>query len=103
MAVKIRLKRMGARKAPFYRLVAATDNVPRDGKAIAELGYYNPIKNPPIIHINEEQVFLWLRRGAVPTDTVRSLLRNQGLLQKWDAQRKHKPESAPAAEETSNP
>jgi small subunit ribosomal protein S16 len=94
---------MGAKKAPFYRLVAATDNVPRDGKTIAELGYYNPIKNPPIIHINEDQVFLWLQRGAIPTDTVRSLLRNQGLLQKWDAQRKSKPESAPAVEVTPSP
>ncbi|MSS71674.1 MAG: 30S ribosomal protein S16 [Candidatus Latescibacteria bacterium] len=95
MAVKLRLKRMGAKKAPFYRLVVATDNVPRNGKTIDELGYYNPIKNPPIVKINEEQVFMWLRRGAVPTDTARSLLRNQGLLQKWDAMRKGK--LAPAA------
>ncbi|OGG51716.1 MAG: 30S ribosomal protein S16 [Candidatus Handelsmanbacteria bacterium RIFCSPLOWO2_12_FULL_64_10] len=100
MAVKIRLKRIGAKKAPFYRLVAATDNVPRDGKTIDELGYYNPLKNPPIVNINEEQVFLWLRRGAIPTDTARSLLRNQGLLQKWDAMRKGKTEpSAPTAAE----
>jgi small subunit ribosomal protein S16 len=100
LAVKIRLKRLGAKKAPFYRLVAATDNVPRDGKTIDELGYYNPLKNPPIVSINEEQVFQWLRRGAIPTDTARSLLRNQGLLQKWDAMRKGKAGSAsPAAEE----
>lgn len=103
MAVKIRLKRLGAKKAPFYRLVVATDNVPRDGKAIAELGYYNPIKNPPIIHINEEQVLLWLRQGATPTDTARSLLRTQGILQRWDAQKKSKTASAPVAGEVSNP
>ena len=96
MAVKIRLKRMGAKKAPFYRLVAATVSSPRDGKTVAELGYYNPIKNPPIVHINEEQVFKWLRQGATPTDTARNLLRSQGILQKWDALRKAKPEpSAP--------
>jgi small subunit ribosomal protein S16 len=97
LAVKIRLKRLGARKAPFYRLVAANSTTPRDGKTVAELGYYNPVKNPPIVHINEEQVFKWLRQGAIPTDTARSLLRNQGILQKWDAMRKAKPEApAPA-------
>lgn len=95
MAVKIRLKRMGAKKAPFYRLVAATDNVPRDGKTIEELGYYNPIKNPPIIHIKEDQIFAWLGRGAVPTDTARSLLRNQGILQKWDSMKKGKKDTPP--------
>jgi small subunit ribosomal protein S16 len=88
---------MGARKAPFYRLVVATDSAPRNGKTIDELGYYNPIKNPPIVNINEDQVFMWLRRGAIPTDTARSLLRNQGILKKWDAVRKGKQEPTAAA------
>jgi small subunit ribosomal protein S16 len=90
---------MGAKKAPFYRLVVADSTSPGNGKSIAELGYYNPIKNPPIVHVNEEQIFNWLRRGAVPTDTVRSLLRSQGILQKWDAVRKAKAEPAAPAEQ----
>jgi small subunit ribosomal protein S16 len=91
---------MGARKAPFYRLVAADASSPRDGKSIAELGYYNPIKNPPIVSINEEQVLQWLRRGAIPSDTARSLLRNHGVLQRWDAARKGKQEPAAAPAES---
>ena len=90
MAIRIRLKRMGAKKAPFYRVVAAESSSPRDGKFVAELGYYNPIKDPPVIQVDEERVFEWLRRGAKPTDTVRSLLRKQGLLKKWDALKKGK-------------
>jgi len=93
---------MGAKKAPFYRLVAANSTTPRDGKTVAELGYYNPIKNPPIVHINEEQVLKWLLQGATPTDTARSLLRKQGILQRWDAQRKGQKKSDAPAEESSS-
>jgi small subunit ribosomal protein S16 len=90
---------MGAKKAPFYRLVVADSTSPRNGKSIAELGYYNPTKNPPIVHVNEEQIFNWLRRGAIPTDTARSLLRNQGILQRWDAMRKGQKKSDSPAEQ----
>ena len=70
MAVKIRLKRMGAKKAPFYRVVVADSRSPRDGKIIENLGYYNPITNPSDIKIDTEKAIKWLNNGAIPTDTV---------------------------------
>lgn len=82
MAVKIRLKRMGAKKAPFYRVVVADSRSPRDGRFIEEIGYYNPLTEPAQIKINEERAIKWLNEGAQPSDTVRSLFRKQGILQK---------------------
>ena len=75
MAVKMRLKRMGAKKAPFYRVVVADSRSPRDGKFIANLGTYNPLVTPAEIKINEEMALVWLNKGAIPTDTVKNLLK----------------------------
>ena len=74
MAVKIRLKRLGAKKSPFYRVVVADERSPRDGKFIEEIGYYNPLTDPVEIKINAEKATKWLANGAQPTQTVRSLL-----------------------------
>lgn len=79
--VRIRLRRMGAKKAPFYRVVVADSRSPRDGRFIEEIGYYNPTKNPPILHIESERAREWLRRGAKPSDTVRVLLQKAGVLE----------------------
>mgnify|MGYP002764627057 FL=1 len=83
MAVKLRLKRMGKKQAPFYRVVVADSRSPRDGKAIDEVGYYDPTKNPVEIKINAEKAIDWLKKGAQPTDTVRSILSNQGVMKKY--------------------
>ena len=82
MAVKIRLKRMGANKKPFYRIVVADSRAPRDGKFIEEIGYYNPVSEPKQIKINDEKANKWLKVGAQPTDTVKKLLQSQGLIEK---------------------
>lgn len=82
MAVKIRLKRMGAKKAPFYRVVVADSRSPRDGRFIEEIGYYNPLTEPAQVKIKEERALKWLADGAQPSDTVRSLFRQQGILKK---------------------
>ena len=79
--VKIRLKRMGAHKKPFYRIVVADVRAPRDGKFIQELGYYDPMKEPKEIKIDEELAKKWLANGAQPTDTVKSLFKKSGILQ----------------------
>lgn len=81
MSVKIRLKRMGAKKAPFYRLVVADSRSPRDGKFIEEIGYYNPISEPVEIKIDAEKAKKWLDCGAQPSDTVRSLLKKSGIIE----------------------
>ena len=78
--VKIRLKRMGAHKKPFYRVVVADPRAPRDGKFIEEIGYYNPLTDPADIRINEEKAKKWLGTGAQPTDTVRGLFKKTGIL-----------------------
>ena len=78
--VKIRLKRMGANKKPFYRVVVADARSPRDGKFIEEIGYYNPISEPAEVKINVEKAQEWLGKGAQPSDTVKSLLKNAGAL-----------------------
>ena len=78
--VKIRLKRMGAHKKPFYRVVVADIRSPRDGKFIEEIGYYNPLKDPVDIKIDEEAAKKWLGNGAQPTDTVKKLLKQTGIL-----------------------
>ncbi|MCL2592803.1 MAG: 30S ribosomal protein S16 [Defluviitaleaceae bacterium] len=80
MAVKIRLKRMGAKKAPFYRVVVADSRTPRDGKAIEEIGYYDPTKNPAEVKIDIEAAKKWLLNGAQPSDTVRDLLKKAGAM-----------------------
>ena len=78
--VTIRLKRMGAHKKPFYRVVVADSRAPRDGKFIEEIGYYNPLTDPADIRINEEKAKKWLGTGAQPTDTVRGLFKKTGIL-----------------------
>ena len=83
MAVKMRLKRMGAKKAPFYRIVVADSRSPRDGRFIEKLGYYNPLKNPAEIVVDEEITLKWLNNGAIPTDTVRNLLSKAGVMKKF--------------------
>ena len=80
MAVKIRLRRMGAKKAPFYRIVVADSRSPRDGRFIEEIGYYNPLTEPVEVKVNEEKVSQWLSNGAQPTETVKRLLTNAGLI-----------------------
>lgn len=85
MALKIRLRRMGAKKQPFYRLVVAEESSPRDGRFVEEIGYYNPTRQPAVVEINQERALLWLRRGAQPTDTARALLRRAGVLKALQA------------------
>lgn len=80
MAVKIRLRRMGAKKASFYRIVVADSRYPRDGRFIEEVGYYDPTKEPSVIKIDEEKAKTWLANGAQPTDTVKALLKIQGIV-----------------------
>ena len=80
MAVKIRLKRLGAKKTPFYRVVVADERSPRDGKFIEEIGYYNPLTDPVDIKIDAEKATKWLGNGAQPTETVRSLLKKSDII-----------------------
>ena len=80
MSVKIRLKRIGAKKAPFYRVVVADSRYPRDGRFIEEIGYYNPLTTPVDIKIDSEKAQKWIKNGAQPTDTVRALLKKAGVL-----------------------
>lgn len=80
MAVKIRLKRIGAKKAPFYRLVVADSRYPRDGRFIEEIGYYNPLTEPVEVKIDAEKAKKWLENGAQPTETVRALLKKQNII-----------------------
>lgn len=79
MATKIRLKRMGGKKAPFYRVVVADSRWPRDGRFIEEIGYYDPLKDPALIHIDEEKAKKWLAEGAEISDTVNSLFKKAGI------------------------
>ena len=80
MAVKIRLRRMGAKKAPFYRVVVADSRYPRDGRFIEELGYYDPTKEPSVVKIDGDKAKEWMANGAQPTDTVKALLKTEGIL-----------------------
>ncbi len=80
MAVKIRLKRMGAKKNPFYRVVVADSRYPRDGRFIEELGYFNPCTDPADVKIDAEKAAKWIANGAQPTETVKSLLKKNGIL-----------------------
>ena len=83
MAVKMRLKRMGAKKRPFYRIVVADSRSPRDGRFIEEIGYYNPIETPAILKVDKELAMKWLNNGATPTDTVRDILSKEGILKEF--------------------
>ena len=83
MAVKIRLKRMGSKKNPFYRVVVADSRSPRAGRFIETIGTYNPLLNPAEVSINEELALQWLANGAQPSDTVRNLLSQQGIMKKF--------------------
>lgn len=99
MPVKIRLKRMGAKKRPFYRIVVADSKAPRDGVYIEELGFYNPIPDPAEVRIDEERAIFWLSKGAIPTETARSLLKRYGVLSKWDQIRRATPTAEPVSVE----
>lgn len=78
--VKIRLRRMGAKKSPFYRIVVADSRYPRDGRFIQEIGTYNPLTNPSTVNVDADAVKTWIAKGAQPTDTVKALLKKEGIL-----------------------
>ena len=80
MAVKIRLRRVGAKKAPFYRVVVADSRFPRDGRFIEEIGTYNPLTNPSTVNADADRAQEWIKKGAQPTDTVRGILKKAGVL-----------------------
>lgn len=90
MAVKLRLKRMGAKKQPFYRIVAADSRSPRDGRFIEVVGTYNPLLNPAETKINEEVAMKWLKNGATPTDTVKNILSKAGIMAKFAKEKQGK-------------
>ena len=81
--VKIRLKRMGAKKQPFYRIVVSDVNTARDGQGIAEIGYYDAVKNPAVIKVDHDAPLEWLKKGAQPTGTVKNILSNEGIMSKF--------------------
>ena len=78
--VKIRLRRMGANKAPFYRIVVADSRYPRDGRFIEDIGTYNPLTNPSTVNVDADRAQEWIKKGAQPTDTVRGILKKAGVL-----------------------
>ena len=80
MSVKIRLRRMGAKKAPFYRIVVADSRFPRDGRSIEEIGYYDPTKEPSVVKVDAEKVNEWIKKGAQPTDIVKKLLKQENII-----------------------
>ena len=80
MAVKIRLRRIGAKKAPFYRIVVADSRYPRDGRFIEEIGYYDPMTEPSVVKVDQEKAKKWISNGAQPTDTVKALLKKNEIL-----------------------
>ncbi|HEU5381944.1 MAG TPA: 30S ribosomal protein S16 [Ktedonobacteraceae bacterium] len=84
MSVKIRLKRVGKKKAPSYRVVVADARSPRDGRIIENIGWYNPLVEPSAIHIDEEKAMGWLKNGALPTESVESLLKRAGILERFE-------------------
>ena len=90
MAVKLRLKRMGSKQKPFYRIVAADSRFPRDGRFIETVGTYNPVANPAEIKIDKEIAIKWLNNGAQATDTVKALLKNEGILKEFASSKKGK-------------
>jgi small subunit ribosomal protein S16 len=90
MAVKLRLKRMGAKQAPVYRIVAADSRSPRDGRFIEIVGFYNPTTQPAELKVDEALALKWLSQGALPTDTVRNLFSTAGVMKKWHEAKKQK-------------
>ncbi len=94
MAVKIRLRRMGTKQTPFYRMVVADGRTARDGRFLESLGTYDPLKNPVALKIDADKALEWLKRGAQPTDTVRTLLRKAGVMQRLAALRSKPPATA---------
>ncbi len=86
--VKLRLRRVGKKKQPVYKIVAADSRASRNGKFIESIGQYNPLVNPMIISLKEDRLFTWLKNGAQPTDTLRSLLQRKGLWMKWGLMKK---------------
>ncbi len=90
MAVKIRLKRMGSKRNPFYRVVVADARAPRDGRIIEQIGTYNPVANPVEVNLDEEKALKWMADGAKPSDTVRNLFSNEGIMKKFHDQKTQK-------------
>jgi len=90
MAVKIRLKRMGSKRNPFYRIVVADSRSPRDGRQIEQIGTYNPVVSPVEVKIDEEKALSWMTNGAQPSDTVRNLFSKQGIMKKFHDQKNQK-------------
>ncbi|MEF9920092.1 MAG: 30S ribosomal protein S16 [Erysipelotrichaceae bacterium] len=90
MAVKLRLKRMGSKRKPFYRIVAADSRFPRDGRIIEAIGTYDPTKNPAVVSLNDELAMNWLNNGAQPSDTVRNILSKQGIMKRLHEQKNAK-------------
>ena len=86
--VKLRLKRMGAKKSPFYRIVVADSRDRRDGREIEVIGNYDPRKNPAVVNIDEEKTLKWLNNGALPSDTVRNILSKEGIMKKYQEGKK---------------
>jgi small subunit ribosomal protein S16 len=93
MAVKIRLMRMGAKKSPFFRVVVADSRSPRDGRFIENLGHYDSTTEPAVIKLDEEKAIDWLQKGAQPTDTVKDLFSQAGIMKKWDELKRSKKEA----------
>ena len=93
MAVKIRLKRMGAKKSPFFRIVVADSRAPRDGRFIESIGYYDSTVQPAVVKIDEEKALSWMAKGAQPTDTVKSLFSKDGIIAKHAAAKAKKSEA----------
>lgn len=93
MAVKIRLMRMGAKKSPFFRVVVADSRSPRDGRFIESLGHYDSTTEPAIVKLDEEKAIDWLQKGAQPTDTVKDLFSQAGIMKKWDELKRGKKEA----------
>ncbi|GLB46829.1 30S ribosomal protein S16 [Philodulcilactobacillus myokoensis] len=83
MSVKIRLRRMGSKRRPFYRIVVADSRSPRNGRFIEKVGYYNPLTKPSTVKLQDEDIFDWLKKGAQPSDTVKNLLSNAGIMKKY--------------------
>lgn len=93
MAVRIRLKRLGAKKSPFYRIVVADSRSPRDGRSIETIGHYDSTVEPAVLKIDEDKAIDWLKKGAQPTDTVKTLFSRTGILKRWDEMKRARKEA----------
>lgn len=103
MAVKIRLRRMGAKKKPFYRIVVADSRSPRDGRVIEEIGYYDPLKQPKVVVVDAEKANQWITNGAKPTDTVDRLFRENSVYNKKEATKENTEVKAEEVKEEAEP